>query len=289
MISARALGVYTYLYLSRSKISAEALSGVFTEGREAMSTTLRELRDLGLIETKKQRVGGRIMTLSRVVDPENWTPETRLLFQEVQRNKQLLRNSNFYLYLPNIPAEPGDEEEFLKVNLEGGKMSDFPAAYDPDDIDQARRRQTKQKHEAKVAHLDQKADQRMQRRSMDPAAWSVTDSAFEFGSRMFNLFHVKPWQVTKSRFRIALANARNTYGTDGVVENQMYDLFFKQISQDKKLDNPEIIWKKFISQFESLRTAVERSTVTEEKLELAEVQASKSLDKLKAFAEEEGL
>lgn len=254
-----------------------------------MQSTLKELRELGLIETKKERIGGQIMTLSRLTDPNFWTPEINLLISWIQRNKKLLRNSNFYKNLPNIPAEPGDEEKFLKINFEGALMSDFPAAYDPEDVDDARRRFALDKHQAKVEKMNARDDKRMKKRSMDPSKWSVTDSCFEFASRMFDLWHVKPWQLGQSRFRIALGNARSTYGTDGVLENLMYEKFFKTVAHNKALNDPEILWKMFIKQFGTLLASVQQEQVTDARVEQAAIQAVQSKDRLKQFAEEEGI
>ena len=254
-----------------------------------MQSALNELRSAGLIETRKERIGGKIMTLTRLTPPDFWSLETRSLFLMVQRNKQLLRNSNFSISNAYYPAEPGEEEKFIKVNLEGVPMSDFPAAYDPDDIDDARARAAKAKYDAKQEEKSQRYEKRMLKRSTNPAKWSVTDSVYEFASRMLDLFHVTPWNIGESRFRIALSNARSSYGTNGYHENLMYDKFFKQISHNKKINDPEIIWKMFIKQYGSLLSEMRLSEVTQETLEAATVQSEKSIDRLKQFAEEEGI
>lgn len=289
MISARALGIYVYLYLSGSQINAEALSEVFKEGREAMQSALGELRKAGVLETKKERVGGRIITYSRLTTPDYWNPETRFLFLKIQRNKELLRNSNFYKSNAFYPAKPGEEEKFIKVNFEGGTMSDFPEAYDPDDLDEARRRRDKAKFDEKQEQKSRQYEAGLAKRSLDPAKWSVQDSVYEFANRMLSLWHVLPWHIGSSRFKIALANARSTYGTTGYEESLMFDLFFKQVSHNKNINDPEIIWKMFIKQFGSLLASVKQSDVTDDKVEKASLEAIKSQDRLKRIAEGEGL
>jgi hypothetical protein len=89
MISASAFGLYLYILSARPSISAKKLSKTFNEGRDAIATLLRELRELGLIQTKKVHINGRIMTISNVVEPGFWTPETRLLLQQCKPNSQL--------------------------------------------------------------------------------------------------------------------------------------------------------------------------------------------------------
>ena len=82
MISSRASFVYVYFLHIGTTLSANQLSKLVKEGREAMATALKELRYLGLLETKKVHIQGKIKTVSCVVEPDYWTPETRLLIQQ---------------------------------------------------------------------------------------------------------------------------------------------------------------------------------------------------------------
>ena len=82
MISSRASFVYVYFLHIGTTLSANQLSKLVKEGREAMATALKELRHLGLLETKKVHIQGKIKTVSNVVEPDYWTPETRLLLQQ---------------------------------------------------------------------------------------------------------------------------------------------------------------------------------------------------------------
>lgn len=292
MISWRAIGLYWYLSSTGSRINSEALSDKATEGDRAVRTALNELREAGILKTRKERIGGRIMTVNVLVEPQYWPAETAGLILEILRNSNNYVISNFYKDYPDIPAKPVEKENFLKVNLEGVIMSDFPAAYDPDDIDGVRRRRDRDKHEEKEYTRVRKQEKRMdgiKHRSVDPTPWSASDSALEFQSRLFSLMHVTPWRVGVSRFRIALAKARSTYGTDGMIEYLMYDRFFKRIKNDMSLTNPEIIWKIFIKEFGKLAEDARRSNVTTERLETAEIQSTRSKDKLKLLLEEEGL
>jgi DNA-binding transcriptional regulator GbsR (MarR family) len=82
VISSRASFVYVYFLHIGTTLSANQLSKLVKEGREAMATALKELRHLGLLETKKVHIQGKIKTVSNVVEPDYWTPETRLLLQQ---------------------------------------------------------------------------------------------------------------------------------------------------------------------------------------------------------------
>jgi hypothetical protein len=82
--------------------------------------------------------------------------------------------------------------------------------------------------------------------------------------------------VAKSRVKIAFANARKAHGTDGELEILMMDRYFSQIRHETQINDPEHIWKRFISQFGSLAIECKRANVTDEQLQLAKVRAAKS-------------
>lgn len=268
---------------------AEALSEVFGEGRDACQKALTDLRNLGLIETRTQRYHNGAYRSSTELTEAGWefletriskTLKTRSLYSGDLVNSRLSTNSILSKKQTEYTEQVRDEEIYQKVELTaGGQMSDFPQAYDPDDIDRARSRAYQDKHEAKQEQIIKK-HQKMKKRSMDPTAWSPTDSSFEFADRMFNLWHVEPWSVTKSRFRFALDDARATYGTNGTLECLMMDRYFSQIAHQTSLTNPEIIWKRFIQQFEALAIEARRATVTPQQLEQELIDAEKSWEGL---------
>lgn len=266
MITARALGVYVYLQATGANISAEGLSSVFPEGREAIATTLRELRDAGLIETKKARINGRIMTVSQLVETDYWAPETRVLSQQSQLNSYKSLIAYSYISKPN--SEQGSRE---------AHMSEY--YYDEDERLEAQRKFREKQHAEKVGAHEDRRQQRMVKRSQSNAvSWSSTDSAFEFAEQMHSLWHIKPWQVTRSRFRYALDAKRKEFNTDGSIELEMMKLFFSQIKHETKLIDPEIVWKRFIVQFHNLLTEVQRSKVTTEEIEVIKEKAKRSLE-----------
>jgi len=265
VITARALGVYMYLQATGANISAESLSSIFPEGREAMATSLRELREAGLIETKKDRINGRIMTVSRLVEADYWAPETRLLSQQSQLNsyKSLIAYS--------FISKPNGEQGSREVNVEYFESEDERL--------EAQRKWREKKHVEKMeVHESRRQEKMLRRNPANASGWSPTDSSFEFAEQMHNLWHIQPWQVTRSRFRYALADKRKEYNTDGALELQMMALFFSQIKHDTKLNDPEIVWKRFILQFHNLLTEVQRSMVTPEKMEAIKEKSTRSLD-----------
>jgi hypothetical protein len=134
-----------------------------------------------------------------------------------------------------------------------------------------------EKHKEKMESHEARRKERMERRNPSNASgWSVTDSTFEFAEQMHGLWHIQPWQVTRSRFRFALADKRKEYNTDGALELQMMSLFFSQIKHDTKLSDPEMVWKKFIVNFGMLLDSVNSQTVTPEQLVEEQEQAKRT-------------
>jgi hypothetical protein len=262
VITARALGVYVYLQATGAHISADSLSRTFPEGRKVFLAALKELRDIGLIETKRAVINGKYVTYSQLTDG---SPETELLSQQSQLNsyKSLIA----YSYI----SKPNSERSSREVNVEYFESEDERL--------EAQRKWREKKHAEKMeAHESRRQDKMLRRNPANASGWSPTDSAFEFAEQMHNLWHIQPWQVTRSRFRYALADKRKEYNTDGALELQMMALFFSQIKHDTKLSDPEIVWKKFILQFHNLLTEVQRSMVTPEKMEAIKEKSTRSLD-----------
>lgn len=262
MITARALGVYVYLQATGAHISADSLSRTFPEGRKVFLSALKELRDIGLIETKRAVINGKYVTYSQLTDG---SPETELLSQQSQLNsyKSLIA----YSYI----SKPNSERSSREVNVEYFESEDERL--------EAQRKWREKKHAEKMeAHESRRQDKMLRRNPANASGWSPTDSSFEFAEQMHNLWHIQPWQVTRSRFRYALADKRKEYNTDGALELQMMALFFSQIKHDTKLNDPEIVWKKFILQFHNLLTEVQRSMVTPEKMEAIKEKSTRSLD-----------
>ena len=111
MLSYRSIGIYMYLLVARPQISAEGLSKLCSEGRVAIAASLRELRELGLIETKKVHINGKIMTISNVVEAEYWTPETCVLLQHTPLYSLLRTNSLYSYKQERVAGEARDQNE----------------------------------------------------------------------------------------------------------------------------------------------------------------------------------
>jgi hypothetical protein len=259
VITARAIGVLEEIALNPNHGAAIGLSKTLGEGRDAIQSAITELRELGYVETVSY---GRGLKILKITDTGSQFLENRTSLLQYVLNSNINIYANLAIKQTESTREPS--EDFTNV-IQIGRTVDF---YEEDMIEERRKDQIR-KHKEKV-EMKQKRheDQRMQRR--DPnntSAWSPTDIGFEFAERVFNLMHIKPWQVTRSRFIYALADKRKEYGTTGDIEKVMIDLYFMQISHDKSLTDPEIVWKRFILQFGNLLVEAKRTMVTPDEIE----------------------
>ena len=258
-LSARALGVLTYLHATGAPISAERLSQVFTEGRKTFLTALKELREAGFIVTRRQVVNGKYVTQSYL----NGSPKSELLLQQTQQNSNLTLNAYSFI---------GNKQYFRERKEEHMYDEDFAPMYlEPEERAEYNHKMREKKAQAYREQRDAAVSERIKNKAnLDPALWTTSDTAHHFAERVALMWHVKPWETVRTRFKAALANARKEYGTTGDIESRMMDRFFDGLAHHKHVNNPEIIWKVFIRDFGALLTAVERSTVTPEDIAKAE-------------------
>ena len=275
VITARAIGVLEEILIDPHHGGAKGLSKRLGEGKDAIQAAITLLRTVGYVETVSQRLSnGRLVKNLRVTEAGNQFLEIRTytLQSKLNPNSNLILDisTDLLSYKPNSNAEE-------KVEYE-----DTPMYVDPEDMDAFREKQRVRKHKDKLEKHDARAVERMKHRDHAlPEKWSVTDSTFEFAERMHNLWHVEPWKVTRSRFRFAFNDKRNEYGTTGVIERQMMEKFFNKIKHDKRINNPELIWKKFIVEFGDLLTQVNRDNVTPEQFEAEVARSQKSRSKFR--------
>ena len=290
MITARALGVLMEIASKELYGGAKALSEVFVEGRDACQKSLNELKAAGLTRTTKQKYSNGAYRSIIEITPAGWDVletrisevlKTRSLSIQTQSYSRLSTNSLYANKQERILDGVEENEEFIRKYLFGGHMSDYPSAYDPEDVAELRAKYERKKAE-EYREAKQKKHDAVVAASLNqpPALWSADKSSTEFVRRLGDMWHVKPWVVSKSRFKIAFANARKTHGTDGELEILMMDRYFSQLAHETHINDPEHIWKRFISQFGSLAIDCRRANVTDDDLALARAEAEKSWEGL---------
>jgi DNA-binding PadR family transcriptional regulator len=266
---------------------AKALSEVFVEGRDACQKSLNELKAAGLTRTTKQKYSNGAYRSIIEITPAGWDVletrisevlKTRSLCIQSQSYSRLSTNSLYADKQERVPDVVG-EETFVKVDFKAGGEMTFLGQMDndPDEVqERIQKDRARRASEYQEAKLKKHQDSVTSLQSQSPALWSADKSSTEFVRRLEDMWHVKPWTVAKSRFKIAFANARKTHGTDGELELLMMDRYFSQLAHETHINDPEHIWKRFISQFGSLAIDCRRANVTDEDLETAKVSAEKS-------------
>jgi len=287
VITARALGVLMEIASKELYGGAKALSEVFVEGRDACQKSLNELKAAGLTRTTKQKYSNGAYRSIIEITPAGWDVletrisevlKTRSLCIQSQSYSRLSTNSLYADKQERVPDAVG-EETFVKVDFKAGGEMTFLGQMDndPDEVqERIQKDRARRASEYQEAKLKKHQDSVTSLQSQSPALWSADKSSTEFVRRLEDMWHVKPWTVAKSRFKIAFANARKTHGTDGELELLMMDRYFSQLAHETHINDPEHIWKRFISQFGSLAIDCRRANVTDEDLETAKVSAEKS-------------
>lgn len=286
MISARALGVLTEIASKELYGGAVALSEVFKEGRDACQKALNELKQAGLTRTTKQRYENGAYRSVIVITEAGWelletriseVLKTRALCIQTEPNSRLSTNSLLANKQERIVDFIDENEKYIRKYIFGGQMSDYPAAYDPEDIADLRAKYERKKREDyQQARQKKHEDAFVASQSQHPSLWSTDKSSTEFIQRLSEMWGVKPWTVSKAPFKIAFANARKAHDTDGEVELLMMDRYFSQLAHESAINEPVAIWKRFIKQFGALAIDVKRAMFTEEDIESIKVEASKS-------------
>lgn len=295
MITARALGVLLYLSSKDLTGGAQTLSKVFPEGEKALQKAINQLKAEGLTRTKVKTFSNGAFIRVIELTPKGWeflermtskvaengnskVAEKEAICQPTESYSRLSTNSLYADKQERVPDGVG-EETFVKVDLKaGGKMTFLGQMdSDPDEVqERLQKDRARRAAEHQEAKLKKHQDSVNSLQSQSPALWSTEKSSTEFVRRLEDMWHVKPWTVAKSRFKIAFANARKTHGTDGELELLMMDRYFSQLAHETHINDPEHIWKRFVSQFGSLAIDCRRASVTDEDLENAKVSAEKS-------------
>lgn len=295
-LSAKAYGILMAIIQHNLSISADNLRLHFKEGERAISSGLKELRENNYIETKKHRIGNRIVTMSTLTEKSE-----RLFFGvnsqsvdlqnvgTVTSNEHISRITNSTVISKN-PSLTKSRDEYEVMNIEVSEMSwggIFEPVSGPDDeiAAEIQKARDQRKADNKAASDDRKKKYkeaktvldygRKQGRAGTPRnEWSVRDVCYEFASRISDQFHIAPWEVTQSQFSGALAGARTRLSTDGEIEVRAMEIFFSQINI-KEYKDAEILWKLYVSRLPGLVGQAKMTMPTEK----AKDTAKKARDK----------
>lgn len=275
-LSLRARAALQYFANSDATISAEALSEVVTEGRDAILTAMKELRGAGLMITRRERVNNRVVTVSYITEAgfqesASWALKSPLQIQHSVQNS----NISLYAYSAlNIKkttrGEPEGEEETMGYDFFSKTSSGDSELQDAKRKDAARRK-AEYEAEKQKAH-EEKVAERINRK---PADWNMNQLVNYFAQRINETWGLKPWSLAGSQFYIALGKSRKKYGTTAGQEKIMMDIFFDTLRVNAETDS-NLLWRKFLSRFSELAPQAELQLKAPEQLDKAVIDAEAS-------------
>lgn len=286
-ISARALGVLYYLVVTGVTPTIKHLEAKFPEGREAIRRALKELEDAGFLVRVRSKVNQRMVTESRVTDLGHaylydagfWTRPSRVsgtLSEHIKQNNYILLNS-----LNHQEYTDGVRDNLEEDTYVGYEFYEKTSSEDLDALMEKRKAKEQEKLDRmyhKEKEQAKKRDQLLVHRSSVPKhLWTSSDIGYEFSDRLLDIWNIKPWVIVKTRFLPALADMRARLQTDGEIEFEMLDLFFKSVDF-QKYDDPHMLWKMFIKRAPELAVLARRANVSEDELANAQIAADKSWD-----------
>jgi len=276
-LSLRARAALFYFANSNMTISATRLSEEVAEGRDAIRAAMKELRDAGFLETRRERVGNGVKTISYVtnegfLETESWGLRSRLHTVYTEQNNTI-PNILTYSYIDTnkvtIAGRLGEEKM-------GYDFFESTSSMDADDKERERLKAEAAKRvefkEAKEAQHQKKVITKEDRQPID---WSIKDSVLEFSSQMNGIWNISPWKLSNTRFFEALGANRKKYETNGLIEQEMMKLFFTSLKTDTQYDGDKL-WRVFISRFSELSIQARVRIQTPEKLATALQQSEDS-------------
>jgi hypothetical protein len=276
-LSLRARAALHYFVNSDMSISADRLAEVVAENRKAIQTALRELRDAGLILTRKERVGNRVVTVSYVtekgfLEANSWGSQNVLQIQHTVQNSTIQVLAYSASNINKTSIERLDE----KVGYE------FFESTSSLEADERQAERIKNMAERKAAYKEKKEEEHekkvIDRETTSPDGWNVNQSINEFATQMSQIWGIPPWKMAGSRFFIALAKSRTQYDTNGAIEQEMMRIFFGALKINKET-NGDMLWKMFIKRFPDLAIQAKARLNSSIDLETAMVQAQEQWKK----------
>ncbi len=279
-ISAKSIGLMFFIISTDASISAEALATTLLEGESAIATGLKELRNLGFLELENIRNREGTFTKHTKVTPSGYAFFAQAIAQIGPYNSHFAQ----LFYNPSIPSGSSVGKFIPRSNEEPRNIISPDGYLAPTRADNELRKQEESEEEQLHALNKLKRDReewvakkkKVQRaqfkaRAEKPnkATWTPTDMSFEFADRIENYWNIEPWRVTKTRFRMILADMRKRHNTNGLIEVAMMDVFFEQ-EDLSKFQDANFVMMRFFYRFGELRQYVISRDLALTESELAE-------------------
>jgi hypothetical protein len=242
MISARALGVYVFLLGNSNSISADLVAKEFKEGRNAALTALKELRDIGLIKTRRYKMNGRFTTRTELVDRRLIPIETLQMLRKIT-HPNIEKNRATQTIRGKLIETEGEQNYILNSKLSHDiRLSEY---------------------EEKRANSIKKSN--LARHQIPMKDWKPKHVCQEFSNRIWTM-HIKPWSLNESNFIKAMGAMRKKCNTDGEIEIRVMDKFFV-LTDIGQFSEPEHLWRLFLKRFPYLLPDVRAEVLTRRAIE----------------------
>jgi hypothetical protein len=279
-ISAKSIGLLFFIISSDASISAEALATTLLEGESAIATGLKELRNLGFLKLENIRNREGTFTKHTKVTPSGYAFFAQAIAQIGPYNSHFAQ----LFYNPSIPSGSSLGKFIPRSNEEPRNIISPDGYLAPTRAENGLRKQEESEEEQLHALNKLKRDReewvakkkKVQRaqfkaRAEKPnkATWTPTDMSFEFADRIENYWNIEPWRVTKTRFRMILADMRKRHNTNGLIECAMMDVFFEQ-EDISKFQDANFVMMRFFYRFGELYQYVKSRDLALTESELAE-------------------
>lgn len=244
---------------------------------------LKELRDANLVKMTKYVGGGT--TLKVVASDSTVVAESGNSYIAVQlvssiSNSYTARTTNIATnkFLDRVE---GKEIEMGWDFFEGSSSSD-------DDTLREREKHMVQKKADYAEAREKKAQQRkdLHRSHVDSIHWTCKDVAYEFADRMANIWSIKPFSVTQSRFVQALSGFRKQHDTNGALEMEIVDMFFSTLQAEKYTDGNHL-WRAFMYKAPLLLQSAKERVLSVEDIETAIIRDQETTSKKLSLLDED--
>jgi len=251
-LSRQAQDCLAFLYLNPTvTINHRTLMEHKGLSRRKSLSVLQELRDANCLKMTRLVGGGT---------------KTKVVMSEVTKSVSSIYNS-YTASTTNIATNKfldGVEGKEQQVGYDF-----FEKTSSPDDEMLAERAKHMAQQKAEYAAVREvKAQKRkdQHRSKIDPIHWTCKDVAYEFADHMADIWSIKPFSVTQSRFVQALSVFRKQHDTNGEIELRIIELFFITLKHDKYTDGNHL-WRAFLYKAPSLLTQARESIITTEQME----------------------
>jgi len=263
-ISRQAQDCLAFLYLNPTiTINHRTLMEYKSLSRRKSLSVLQELRDANCIKMTRLVGGG---TKTKVV----MSDVTKMVLSgyshiAVQLVSSISNSST--ASTTNIATNKFLDEVEGKEKQVGYEF--FEKTSSPDDeilVERAKHLAQKKTEYAEIREAKAQQRKDLHRSKISPTDWTCKDVAYEFGDRMADIWSIKPFSITQSRFVQALSVFRKQNDTDGEVELKLIELFFSTLKHDKYTDGNHL-WRAFLYKAPSLLTQARESIITVEQME----------------------